>query len=656
MKRFLHSLLFLISLHICGLVGLSFFRLMLFISGHYLISHELSNNYGLQSIAFIRGLWFDNVIACYISLLPLIVIIISFLCGYKKNYLFKFITIYIQILFGITFAISAANIPYFEYFFKNINSSIFNWFEYGSTTLKMLFEESSYYFSIGLFICILIFFVWSTKKIRNIFIQKNDELSDTDTNCWQKKIIICLLGGCLISLCIFGIRGRRGYNPIKISAAFYCEDPFLNQIGINPTFNLLTSTIDDFRPENKQLNLINENLAIRNTQIFLHHQGNKISPLYYKLNPDTIIHKKSNVIIIFMESMSANLMKTFGQQKNLTPFLDSLFHQSIGFTHFYSAGIHTNHGLYATLYSFPAIMKRNLMKGTNIPIYSGLPTVLKKNGYRNFFFMTHERQYDNMNAFLRTNGYDEIYSQENYPKDKIVNSFGVQDDFLYDYAINILNKKAKLNQPFMASILSISNHPPYVIPSWFHPTNNNIEEQIVEYADWSLHQFFEKAKKQPWFKNTIFILEADHGKKVGKPDSELPSSFNHIPLIIYSSNLKPSIKEDWCGQIDIQPTLLHLLGINATQANFGIDIFKEKRPCIFYTADDLIGARDETRLFEYNPSTKQEFLYYLSQDGKKIHITKKTDSHFKFLKKYVFSMLQTAESLVRQRKTVTEEK
>ena len=656
MKRFLHSLLFLISLHICGLIGLSFFRLILFISGHYLISHELCNNYAFQSIAFIRGLWFDNVIACYISLLPLIVIIISFLCGYKKTYLFKFITIYIQILFGITFAISAANIPYFEYFFKNINSSIFNWFEYGSTTLKMLFEESSYYFSIGLFFCILILFVWGTKRIRNIFINKNEELSDTDTRCWQKRIIVCLLGGCLIGLCIFGIRGRRGYNPIKISAAFYCEDPFLNQIGINPTFNLLTSIIDDLRPENKQLNLINENLAIRNTQTFLHRQGNKISPLYYTLNPDTIVHKKSNVVIIFMESMSANLMSTFGQQKKLTPFLDSLFHQSIGFTHFYSAGIHTNHGLYATLYSFPAIMKRNLMKGTNIPIYSGLPTVLKKNGYRNLFFMTHERQYDNMNAFLRTNGYDEIYSQENYPKNKIVNSFGVQDDFLYDYTINILNKKAKLNQPFMASILSISNHPPYVIPSWFHPTSNNVEEQIVEYADWSLHQFFEKAKKQPWFKNTIFILEADHGKKVGKPDSELPSSFNHIPLIIYSSNLKPSIKEDWCGQIDIQPTLLHLLGINATQANFGIDIFSEKRPCIFYTADDLIGARDETRLFEYNPSTKQEFLYYLSQDGKNIHITKETDSHFKFLKKYVFSILQAAESLVRQRKTVTEEK
>lgn len=135
--------------------------------------------------------------------------------------------------------------------------------------------------------------------------------------------------------------------------------------------------------------------------------------------------------------------------QKLTPFLDSLYLESLSFDHFYSAGIHTNHGMYATLYSFPAIMKRNAMKGAVVPVYSGLPTVLKDNGYRNLFFMTHESQYDNMNAFLRTNGFDEIYAQENYPKDKVVNSFGVQDDFLYQYALPILNKRAEERQPFL---------------------------------------------------------------------------------------------------------------------------------------------------------------------------------------------------------------
>ena len=92
-------------------------------------------------------------------------------------------------------------------------------------------------------------------------------------------------------------------------------------------------------------------------------------------------------------------------------------------------------------------MKRNSMKGAVIPFFAGLPTILQDNGYRTLFFMTHESQYDNMNGYLRTNGFDRIFAQEDYPKDKVVNSFGVQDDFLYQYALPILTETADEGQP-----------------------------------------------------------------------------------------------------------------------------------------------------------------------------------------------------------------
>lgn len=107
--------------------------------------------------------------------------------------------------------------------------------------------------------------------------------------------------------------------------------------------------------------------------------------------------------------------------------------------------------------------------------------------------MTHEGQYDNMNAFFRTNGFDEVFAQEDYPSEKVVNSFGVQDDFLYDYAIPVLNRTADEGQPFFATLLSISNHPPYVIPPYFHPRTDKPETQIVEYADWALRNFFQRS-------------------------------------------------------------------------------------------------------------------------------------------------------------------
>lgn len=455
----------------------------------------------------------------------------------------------------------------------------------------------------------------------------------------------------LIGLCVFGIRGRTGYNPIKVSAAYYCNDPFLNQLGINPTFNLLNSTLDDRRAENRYLSLMPEKEAIEKVCKYL-----AVSSFY----PDYPLMRKidasgkplqANVVLIFMESMSANFMAAFGQTQGLTPNLDSLYRHSLSFNRFYSAGIHTNHGLYATLYSYPAIMKRNAMKGSVIPLYSGLPTVLKDNGYTNLFFMTHESQYDNMNAFLRTNGYDEIYSQENYPKEKVVNSFGVQDDFLFEYALPVLNEKADGKSPFFATLLTISNHPPYVIPSYFHPHSKDPEMQIVEYADWSIGKFMEEAEKQPWFDNTIFVFVGDHGKKVGDPDCEMPQSYNHIPLMIYSRLLPNGQKDCFGGQVDIAPTLLGLLNISYVRNNFGVDLLNEERPCMFFTADNMIGCRDREHFYIYSPESKQEF-YYLEDNNKLVAAgERKNDGEFAYLRDYCFSMLQAAESLVRAGKT-----
>ena len=278
-----------------------------------------------------------------------------------------------------------------------------------------------------------------------------------------------------------------------------------------------------------------------------------------------------------------------------------------------------------------------------------LAQVLKENGYYNLFFMTHEGQYDNMNAFFRTNGYDEVFSQEDYPADKVVNSFGVQDDFLYDYAIPVLNQRAATGEPFFATLLSISNHPPYVIPPFFHPKTSEPEMQIVEYADWALRQFFEEARKQPWFDNTIFVLEGDHGKLVGDAECELPESYNHIPLMIYSSRIQPEEKTTFGGQVDIQPTILGLLNIDYLQNNFGVDLLKEERPCMFYTADNMVVGRNDTLLYLYNYETQQELTYDIGNG--KLNAVPMDDS-FLPLKEYSFSMLQSAEFLVKHGKTL----
>ena len=191
-----------------------------------------------------------------------------------------------------------------------------------------------------------------------------------------------------------------------------------------------------------------------------------------------------------------------------------------------------------------------------------------------------------------------------------------------------MKKQSAQTSPFFAVLLSISNHPPYVIPSYFQPKSKNIEEQIVEYADWSIRQFIHKASQQPWFDNTIFVLLGDHGKLVGNPDSEE--------------------KENFGGQIDVAPTLLGMLRINYIQNNLGIDLLKEERPCMFFSADNMLGVKDTKHFYIYDTESKQEFNYNI-HNGTLSPATANTT--FDSLKTYAFSMLQTTEYLIRKQLT-----
>ena len=611
MRRYLHTLTYLLGIHLLGLLFLSAFRLVQFVALHGMLQPDGEAS---RLTAFVKGVWFDNVIACYLMVVPLVVLLLTASFGYCHRHLRHGAAIWFCVLYGVVLAISTANIPYFAYFFKNLDASIFGWFGYVGTTTGMLVGEKSYWLYILLFILSIITFVWIVRKLWK---RADKRIGGTFVRHDWKTTATCLcITVVAAGLCIFGIRGRTGYNPIKISQAYYCNDPFLNQLGINPAFNLFTSTLDGMRKENAELHLMPYDKAVSYTREALHITGQADSTAilrrHVSAEGETM---RPNIVIILMESMSANLMQTFGQQEHLTPTLDSLYQHSLAFTHFYSAGIHTNHGLTATLYSFPAMMMRNLMKGTVTPHRSGLPTVLKEQGYHNLFFMTHESQYDNMNAFFRTNGYDEVFAQEDYPKKEVVNSFGVPDKYLFDYALATINRTATAQQPFMATILTISNHPPYIIPDGFKSTTNDPETQIVEYADRCIGDFLTQARLQSWYDNTIFVILADHGKLVGQMDSELPQSYNHIPCIIFGKDVENSVYDGLGTQIDLMPTLLGIMNMSYDYDGFGVDLLRERRNRVFYTSDTHVVARDSAGVYLYSPQMEKDFCYYLTTDG-----------------------------------------
>lgn len=636
-RKFFLTLAWLLSVHAISLSVLTLFRLI-----EYLCLNGMITDKGASvATAFLKGVWFDNVTACYVMIVPLAVTLITAALGYTGKVMRKAASWWFFVFYAIVFMASAANTPYFEYFFKNINSSIFEWFGYAATTAGMVFQEKSYILHIALYFLITAAYIAGMVYLRRYF-DRLIERSRRDDRFILPMACRFVVAVALSLLCLFGIRGRMGYNPIKISQAYYCDDPFLNQLGINPAFNLLTSTLDDMRKENSELHLMPYGEAITAARQSLGIEG-KVDSMHVMRRMVTTAGEpvKRNVVVILMESMSASFMQTFGQEQHLTPTLDSLYNHSLAFTHYYSAGIHTNHGMTASLYSFPALMFRNLMKGTVTPHRTGIPTVLKKYGYHNMFFMTHEAQYDNMKAFFTTNGYDDIYSQEDYPKDEVVNSFGVSDHFLFGYALNKINRQAANKKPFFATILTISNHPPYVIPQFFKPKTKEPETQIVEYADWSIGDFLKKAEKEPWFKNTIFVIMADHGKLVGKATTEAPESYNHIPLIMFGPGIPTMRYDGLATQVDVMPTLLSILNMSYEYDGFGQNILKTPRPMVFYSADNQVIARNQKMVYVYNPKMQKSFCYLIGTDGNLKETSMSTA--FKPLQHYVFSMIQTAQ-------------
>ena len=169
----------------------------------------------------------------------------------------------------------------------------------------------------------------------------------------------------------------------------------------------------------------------------------------------------------------------------------------------------------------------------------------------------------------------------------------------------------------------------------------------MEYADWCVADFLKRAAKESWYKNTLFVIQADHGKIVGGAEGELPQSLNHIPLIMFGPGV-PQMQYDGLGmQVDVMPTLLSLMGVSYTYEGFGVDLLHTRRPMVFYSADNQIVARNDKRCFIYNPSMDKSFCYDVAEDGS-LH-ENKNEKAFADLRRYVFSNIQTAEYIERHR-------
>jgi phosphoglycerol transferase MdoB-like AlkP superfamily enzyme len=233
-----------------------------------------------------------------------------------------------------------------------------------------------------------------------------------------------------------------------------------------------------------------------------------------------------------------------------------------------------------------------------------------------------------------------------------VNTLGVPDHYMFDFVIPELNKLHKNGQSFFAALLTSSNHRPFYIPANipFTPKHTEKEAAIVEYADWSIYHFLSEASKQPWFNNTVFVFVADHGAIIKRDKYEMPLFYHHIPFIIYAPFfLKPTVFEQPVGQLDVFPTIMGLLNISYVNNTLGVDILKQQRPYIYFSADDKIGVIDHEYFYTWYNDGREALYEYQTNSLQNIAGNNRsvTDS----MRSYAFSSIQTAQWLILNHKT-----
>jgi phosphoglycerol transferase MdoB-like AlkP superfamily enzyme len=591
-------------------IGIFFlFRLILFITELGRIESfraEFTNIFK----AFLMGVRFDVVISGYILVLPFLILSILFIFKRSIPWVQKAVFYWVFILFTLAFIICAADIPYFNQFFSRFSVGAFQWAESPLFVLRMIFEEPRFYFMIIPLIILLIVFYKFLKRIFTTPVSKQPHVH------LSVKIVLSLL---FLGVMFIGIRGRvQEKSPIKVGTAYFSDNAFLNQLGLNPVFTFLRSYLDKLDQRNQIINLMDDATAIKNVRKYLGIE-NPIDdyPIARQVVSDSTGAKNFNVILVIMESMSAAKMTRHGNQNNLTPFLDSIANQGYYFENIYTAGIHTFNGVFSTLFSFPAIYLQNPMKESTMFRYNGFGHTLRKNGYSTTYFTTHDGQFDNIEGFLRANDFENIITLADYPSEKVKTTLGVPDDYMFEFSMPLIDGLAAENKPFFVAYMTASDHGPYYLPDYYKPRNKVIKDQMVEYADWSLRKLVAMSSTKSWFNNTIFVFVADHGSPINAV-YDIPMDYHHTPLVIYAPGIiaGPRVFDCIGGQIDVFPTIMGILNQPYINNTLGIDLLKEQRPYIFVNHEDKFGVIDNEYLLILKKEGEKALYHFRDNDKK----------------------------------------
>lgn len=454
------------------------------------------------------------------------------------------------------------DIEYFKYTSKRSTFDLFAILGAGSDFAQLATTFVKDFWMLILFLILFIAFSeWLYRKIKNKY-SPNKSVGKT------------LAFHLLIVLPAFIIIARGGFNlkPVGIMEASQYSNPENSALVLNTPFTMLKSygkkrlEIKNYYPEAEEKLLFNPE---------------QIS------QPQGILPDGTNVMIIILESFGNEFVGAMSGNKTYTPFLDSLIGQSLSFEHGIANGKKSIEAVPAIIASIPSLMDNPYISSPygNNKIES-LASILKNKGYSTAFYHGATNGSMRFDGFAAQAGYEKYFGRYEYNNDKHFDkTWGILDEYFNPWTAKELTK---LKQPFFGTLFTLSSHHPYYIPSHMRMRVKKGPQPIcasINYGDIALKKFFDEAKKQPWYDNTLFVIVADHTPATVDPVFSQRRFMYQIPIVFFHpKKLLPVKKEPIIfQQLDILPTILDMVNVNTKYYSYGQSYYKNtEREAITY--------------------------------------------------------------------------
>ena len=538
---------FLLVLYGFAMVLLSLSRIFF-----YFTYSSLFSEVGLGE--WIAGAWFDAVTLALLLLPFIILCLLPFNLLVNRWYRLLLALLYFIPVLGIL-AVNFLDVGYFNFTHKRSTSDLFAIVSAGDDVGQLLgsfFRD--FWLLLLLFVLLLLLMVYIFRRVSKRVVKKDVKLG---TGTLYMIFLTCL----------FVLVGRGGFilKPLSAIDATLFTEPQNSALILNTGFTILKSIGKS---------------DLEEQDFFKEKEVRKYFNPHHTSEPQNLMEGNPNVVVIMLESFGNEWVGKFNNSKSYTPFLDSLLDESWYFEYGFSNGKKSIEAVPTITASLPTLMDNPFISSSySSNQIQALPQVLKEHGYSTAFYHGATNGSMRFNSFAKQAGFDEYYGRFEYNNDAHFDkTWGILDEFFNPWSAEMMTKQ---KQPFMATLFTLSSHHPYYIPPRWRKRLEKGPAQIcksIAYGDASLRLFFQQAKKEPWYNNTIFVLVADHTPATNSTVYGQRTEMYKIPIAFYSPSGKLPKKRDKAifQQMDIYPTVLDLCNIKTNYYAFGHSYFSNE--------------------------------------------------------------------------------